>query len=107
MLRESGLGLPVVVFGRGDMAQLGFSNWSKAGLFDLDFAPARKSLRDDNVPCRPSYIQENHGPVKPVDGFFILGKDSKGNYWTSACKVKGQWEKFEKQLQREFARAGS
>ncbi|KAF7516713.1 hypothetical protein PCG10_001980 [Penicillium crustosum] len=106
MVRTSGTGLPIVVFGDGGMAQVGFSNWSKAGLFNLDFSPARQGPRNDSLPCRPSYVQENHGPVKPADGFFILGKDDKGNYWTSACKVKGQWTKFEEQL-RGFDISGS
>lgn len=98
MVRSSGTGLPIVIFGDGGMAQIGLSNWTKAGLFDLDFSPARRAPKDDGTPCRPVYVQENHGPVKPADGFFILGKDEKGNYWTSACKVKGQWAKFEEQL---------
>lgn len=102
MVRNSGMGLPIVIFGDGGMAQVGFSNWDKAGLFRLDFAPAR-SIPRDGVSCHPSYVQENHGPVKPADGFFVLGKDSKGNYWTSACKVKGQWAKFQQQLDKEFA----
>ncbi|TVY31987.1 Transcriptional regulator [Lachnellula subtilissima] len=102
MVRSSGIGLPIVVFGDGGMAQVGFSNWSKAGLFDLDFAPARKESENNDQPCRPSYVQENHGPVKPVDGFFILGKDSQGNYWTSAYKVKGSWNKFQEQLDKAF-----
>lgn len=89
MVRTSGMGLPVVIFGDGNMAQVWFTNWSKAGLFNLDFAPARKGYKERDVPCRPSYVQENHGPVKPADGFFVLGKDEKGNYWTSVYKVKG------------------
>ncbi|KAL3463678.1 hypothetical protein BJX64DRAFT_256708 [Aspergillus heterothallicus] len=99
MVRMSGTGLPIVIFGDGGMAQIGFSNWDKAGLFRLDFAPARV---EQNVtgPCVPSYVQENHGPVKPADGFFILGKDARGNYWASACKVKGQWAKFEEELRK-------
>lgn len=100
MVRTSGTGLPIVIFGEGGMAQIGFSNWDKAGLFNLDFAPARKA--PGGGPCKPSYVQENHGPVKPVDGFFILGKDSKGNYWTSAYKVKGEWGKLLAQLDEEF-----
>ncbi|KAJ5167927.1 Transferase [Penicillium canariense] len=102
MVRASGMGLPIVILGDGGMAQVGFSNWNRAGLFDLDFAPARKEPKDNSIPCRPSYIQENHGPIKPADGFFILGKDERGNYWTSACKVKGQWDKFEEQLSKDF-----
>ena len=102
MVRSSGTGLPIVVFGDGGMAQVGFSNWSKAGLFDLDFAPARKNSENNDKPCRPSYVQENHGPVKPADGFFILGKDPEGNYWTSAYKVKGSWDKFQEQLDKAF-----
>ena len=101
MVRESGMGLPIVIMGDGGMAQVGFSNWDKAGLFRLDFAPAR-SVPQDGVPCCPSYVQENHGPIKPADGFFVLGKDGKGNYWTSACKVKGQWAKFQEQLDKDF-----
>ncbi|KAL4745155.1 hypothetical protein BDW72DRAFT_65217 [Aspergillus terricola var. indicus] len=100
MVRTSGTGLPIVIMGDGGMAQVGFSNWAKAGLFDLDFAPAR--MDRNGGACRPSYVQENHGPVKPADGFFILGKDGKGNYWTSACKVKGTWEKFEEQIKKDF-----
>lgn len=100
MVRTSGKGLPIIIFGDGDMAQIGFSNWSKAGLFDLDFSPARKVQKDGA--CRPSYVQENHGPVKPADGFFVFGKDEKGNYWSSAYKVKGQWEKFQAQLDKDF-----
>jgi hypothetical protein len=40
-----------------------------------------------------------------VNGFFVLGKDSKGNYWTSAykVKVKGQWANFQEQLDKHFA----
>ncbi|KAI9372958.1 hypothetical protein BJX61DRAFT_542156 [Aspergillus egyptiacus] len=101
MVRTSGTGLPIVIIGDGGMAQIGFSNWSKAGLFDLDFAPARKDTAGAG-PCKPSYVQENHGPIKPADGFFIFGKDQKGNYWTSACKVKGSWERFEREMVREF-----
>jgi hypothetical protein len=52
------------------------------------------------------HFQKNHGLVKPADGFFILGKDEKGNYWTSAYEVKGQWAKFEEQL-KEFNTSGS
>jgi hypothetical protein len=101
MVRTSGMGLPIIIFGDGGMAQIGFSNWAKAGLFDLDFAPARQD-QNKTGPCKPSYVQENHGPIKPADGFFILGKDGKGNYWTSACKVKGQWAKFQEQLDKDF-----
>lgn len=100
MVHTSGTGLPIVIFGDGGMAQIGFSNWSKAGLFGLDFSPARKTKKVGA--CRPSYVQENHGPVNPVDGFFILGKDGKGNNWTSAYKVKGQWDRFQEVLDREF-----
>ncbi|KAM0557006.1 hypothetical protein ACHAPJ_005685 [Fusarium lateritium] len=102
LVRTHGMGLPIVIFGDGGMAQVGFSNWSKAGLFDLDFAPARMNAEKGDKPCRPSYVQENHGPVKPGDGFFIFGKDEKGNYWTSAYKLKGQWAKFEEQLAKDF-----
>ncbi|KAB5523158.1 hypothetical protein GE09DRAFT_1178567 [Coniochaeta sp. 2T2.1] len=101
MVLTSTTGLPIVIFGDGGMAQVGFSNWSKAGLLNLDFAPARK-LAKEGLPCRPSYVQENHRPIKPVDGFFIFGKDDKGDYWTSAYKVKVQWAKFEEQLDADF-----
>ncbi|EFW99006.1 hypothetical protein CMQ_4858 [Grosmannia clavigera kw1407] len=109
LVRQAGTGLPVVVFGDSNMTQIGFSNWSKAGLFDFDFAPARQTsiagAATSLAPCRPSYVQENHGPVKPVDGFFILGKDALGNYWASACKLKGQWAQLQQMLEREPASA--
>ncbi|KAJ5764837.1 hypothetical protein N7520_004396 [Penicillium odoratum] len=101
-VRTGGYGLPIAIFGDGGMAQVGFSNWSKAGLFDLDFSPAVKDPKGDNAPCRPSYVQENHGPIKPGDGFFIFGKDQKGNYWASAYKLKGQWAKFQEQMKKVF-----
>ncbi|KAJ5895231.1 hypothetical protein N7495_006922 [Penicillium taxi] len=99
---RAGYGLPVAIFGDGGMVQVGFSNWTKAGLFNLDFSPAVKDTNGGNVPCRPSYVQENHGPIKPGDGFFVFGKDQKGNYWASAYKVKGQWAKFEEQMKKDF-----
>jgi len=106
LVKTSGKGLPIVVFGDGGMSQVGFSNLSKAGLFDLDFVPAHKDegIGQDQPPrpCRPMYIQENHGPIKPVQGFYILGKDSLGNYWTSASKLKGAWDKVQEQLAKEF-----
>ncbi|KAK7714556.1 hypothetical protein SLS63_011678 [Diaporthe eres] len=108
LVKTSGTGLPTVIFGDGGMSQVGFSNLSKAGLFDLDFAPARKGgdKRQDQPPrpCKPVYVQENHGPIKPVDGFFVLGKDSLGNYWTSAYKLKGAWDKIQEQLAKEFGK---
>jgi hypothetical protein len=107
MVRTAGTGLPIIIFGDGGMAQIGFSNWSKAGLFDLDFSPARKTPEGNaaaGTPCRPSYVQENHGPIKPADGFFVFGKDDKGNYWTSACRVNGQWAKFQEQLEKNFGK---
>ncbi|KAB5517537.1 hypothetical protein GE09DRAFT_1179227 [Coniochaeta sp. 2T2.1] len=56
----------------------------------------------EGIPCRPSYVQENHGPIKPVDGFSVFGKDDRGNDWTSAYKVMGQWARFEEQLKADF-----
>ena len=91
------MGLLIVIFGDGNMAQVGFSNWSKAGLFDVDFSTARKEGGKKGVPCQASYVQENHGPIKPANGFFVLGKDAKGNYWTPACRVKGEWLAFGEQ----------
>ncbi|KAK1774874.1 hypothetical protein QBC45DRAFT_489402 [Copromyces sp. CBS 386.78] len=101
MVRTCKTGLPIIIFGDGGMYQIGFSNWSKANLFEVDFSRARKEAKGGQ--CRPLYVQENHGPAKPCDGFFILGKDPKGNYQTAACKLKGQRIKFQEQLDRDFA----
>jgi len=46
----------------------------------------------------------NHGPIKPANGFFVLTKEEYGTYWTSACKVKGEWAAFEEQLGKDFAK---
>lgn len=102
LVRASGTGLPIVVFGDGGMAQVGVSNWARAGLFGLDFAPARKNPADGSGPCRPSYVQENHGPVRPTNAFLVLGKDNQGSYWASAYMLKGQWSEFQRQLERDF-----
>ena len=57
------------------------------GLFNVNFFPAVKVPRGDNLPCRSSYIQENHGNIKPVDGPVVLGENQKGNYWVSAYNL--------------------
>jgi hypothetical protein len=59
MVRTSKPDLPIIVFGDGGMAQVGFSNWSKAGLFNLDFSPARQGPRNGSLPCRPSFSEKS------------------------------------------------
>jgi hypothetical protein len=95
-----GTTLPIVVSEDGGMAQIGLSNWSRTDLFGLDFAPACKNPGDGNRPCRASYVQEKHGPIKPADDLFIIGDDDRRTYWTSVFKVKRQRARFQSRWRR-------
>jgi hypothetical protein len=77
MVRTSGTGLPIVIFGDGGMAQIGFSNWSKAGLFDLDFAPARVNHERVALVAR-RMSKRTTGQLSLQMGFLFWGRMSRG-----------------------------
>lgn len=95
--RESAQKL-LVFFGDAGMHQQSFSNWGKADMFGFDFGTAAVRAREGR-PLRPTYIQNNQSPVFP-EGFPILGKDAKGNYWLSGYRRKGLWGKIEEVLRK-------
>ena len=100
MVRASKIGLPIVAFGDKTTRMVYFTNWTKVGLYRLDFAPARKGPSNTNEPCRSSYIQENHH-FSTSDVFEIVGKDADGNYWVSGRLLKAGWTKFERLLKKD------
>lgn len=96
-----GFGFLIVIFGDGGMVQIGFFNWFKVGLFNFDFVFVCK-VQKLGVLCWFLYVQENYGFIKFVDGFFVFGKDEKGNYWMLVYKVKGQWDKLDEYFVKEY-----
>ncbi|TDZ59721.1 Transcriptional regulator sdnM [Colletotrichum trifolii] len=96
MTRSNRLKLPPF-FGDTTMHMVTYSNWTKAGLFEIDISGAvinseagRKELRG-----MPVYIQNNQSGFVLPNGFVIPGKDSGGNYWLSGYMDNGLWAKME------------
>ncbi|KAJ4396246.1 hypothetical protein N0V93_000465 [Gnomoniopsis smithogilvyi] len=88
-----------MLFGDPGMYLIIFSSWARAGLFEVDFGAARKKEGGRGTgKCYPVYIQQEHGPIRNLEAFFILGKDGEGNYWVSGYRAKGDWEKLEREL---------
>lgn len=97
MVREGMYPLPVFL-GDGTMHHVSYSNWTKANLFQLDFSAAAVAPRA--APCYPSYVQHSQLGMQFPEGFLIMGKDMDGNYWMCGYRVKGNWAKIEKELER-------
>ncbi|KAK7751847.1 hypothetical protein SLS62_006148 [Diatrype stigma] len=95
LVRQSSVSAPPF-FGDGSSHMVTFSNWTKALHFGVDLSGAAVKPRD--TPCVPSYIQCVEMPYNFTEGFQILGKDARGNYWLGGNRVKGLWGKIEVQL---------
>ncbi len=100
MVREGMYPLPVFL-GDGSMHHVSYSNWTKANLFQLDFSAAAIKPRD--TPCYPSYVQHSQLGMQFPEGFLIMGKDVNGNYWMCGYRVKGNWARIEKELEKAAA----
>ena len=100
MVRDQPYPLPVFL-GDGKMHHISYSNWSKANLFQTDFAAAAVTPR--STPCYPSYIQHTQLGLQFPEGFLIMGKDADGNYWMCGYRVKGLWDVIEKELEKDVA----
>lgn len=85
-------------FGDSSMQLIMFSNWQKARMYGLDLTAAAGKPRSS--PLFPSYVQSVQGPYKFNDGFIVVGKDTHGNYWLSAYRVKGLWEMMAKEMEK-------
>lgn len=90
-------------FGDPGMHLIIFSSWAKAGFFEVDFGAARKRAEggeeeEDGRKCCTVYIQQEHGPIRHLEAFIVIGKDGEGNYWTCGYRVKGEWDKLEREL---------
>lgn len=95
MIREQRIRFPIL-FGDATMHMIAFSNWTKAGLFEMDFSAA--AVRPRREPLRASYIQHNQLSLQIPEGFLVMGKDYHENYWLCGYRVKGQWALIEKAL---------
>ncbi|KAL7624935.1 hypothetical protein AAE478_004149 [Parahypoxylon ruwenzoriense] len=95
LVRKSNVGAPPF-FGDGSNHLVSFSNWTKGKLFEVDMSAAAVKPRD--TPCTPCYIQSVEQPYSFTEGFQIVGKDSRGNYWLCGNRVKGNWGKVEAML---------
>ncbi|KAK9789179.1 hypothetical protein SCARD494_09378 [Seiridium cardinale] len=84
------------LFGDSSMHIVGFTNWTKAKLFDVDFSAARVNQQESG-PLPPSYIQSMQYPYNFNEGF-IFQRDGEGNYWLTGYRVKGAWAEIERQL---------
>ncbi|KAF1957036.1 hypothetical protein CC80DRAFT_561506 [Byssothecium circinans] len=101
LIRESSAKMPPF-FGNSNMHMITYSNWTKAKLFQVNFAAAvvqRDGVQTDKLHSgRPRYIQNNQFGLKLPNGFPIIGKDNYGNYWLSGYMMKGHWDHIEELL---------
>ncbi|KAH8889124.1 hypothetical protein GQ53DRAFT_723912 [Thozetella sp. PMI_491] len=103
VMRASPKHKPMPIFGEVSMYMQSYSNWAKADLFGLDFGAAvYDGDRDTQRQVRPRYVQNLQMPMSFPEGFFLLGKDTSGNFWWSGYRVQGQWALVEKALEAEL-----
>lgn len=99
-----------VVFGDGATRLVIFSNWTKAGFFNLDFRAAvvrhgEKPTQEEGsvaagVVARPSFVNltgESNG-LSPRGSWPILGREPGGGYWLQGNLRSDLWEDVEKEL---------
>ncbi|GKU11363.1 unnamed protein product, partial [Fusarium langsethiae] len=96
MILDSPTNLPIF-FGNGNIHQIGYSNWTRAGLFSADFSAVTVKPRD--TPLYASYIGNCQVPFKFPEGFIIVGTDMSENTWLCGYRVSGLWEAVEKELE--------
>lgn len=90
------LGPMPVLFGRGDMHQIGYSNWTKANLYMADFSAAAATKRE--APLYASFISQSQTGISYPEGSLITGRDSNGDYWLEGYRYAGLWENIENAL---------
>lgn len=90
------LGPMPVFFGSPNMHHIGFSNWSKVKTYTTDFSAASATKRD--VPLFPSFVSQIQTGIPYPDGFLIIGKDSRNNYWLEGYRPAGLWAYVERML---------
>ncbi len=79
-----------------------FSNWTKAGFFDLDFrsAVAKSDKATDETATTPSFVNlagESSG-LSPRGSWPILGRDKQGGYWIQGNMRNDLWAGIEQEL---------
>lgn len=90
------LGPMPVLFGKPNMHNIGFSNWTKVKTYMTDFSPAAAIKQE--APLFPSFVSQIQTGIPYPDGFLITGQDSLGNYWLEGYRPGGLWAHIEKLL---------
>ncbi|KAI1204079.1 uncharacterized protein F4807DRAFT_449024 [Annulohypoxylon truncatum] len=90
------------LFGSPWMHWITCSNWTKAGLFDMDFSGAltQRLGEGDHKAGKPTYIQI-HAFQKSmlVSSFVVMGKDAEGNIWLYGHLKEKCWAAVNKILE--------
>ncbi|KAJ5493657.1 Transferase [Penicillium fimorum] len=87
------------------MVLLSCSNWHKARLYDIDFAPAivpstkSESEGRQTSPGKPSYVNGvQHSSISFRNVMSVVGKDSAGNWWFTGVLRTSIWAQAQEQL---------
>lgn len=90
------------VFGDGGTRLVIFSNWTKAGFFELDFGSAMAGGEKIDGRCtKPTFVNltgESSG-LSPRGSWPILGREAGGGYWVQGNLRSDLWEAVEKELE--------
>lgn len=97
-----------VLFAEPDSILLPFSNWNRAGFFDVvDFSPAvleagEKSNGQSNAVGKPSFFLAFDANPKPNPTYRnvmnIIGKDHAGNCWITGMLSPDTWTKVDEEF---------
>ncbi|KAF4450961.1 family regulatory protein [Fusarium austroafricanum] len=96
MVLESAAPLPVLM-GPANGHQIWYSNWTQAGLFEMDFSVAAVTPRETSLYA--SYISVSQAPLKAPESFVIVGKDMQENTWLCGYRSQGLWKHVERELE--------
>jgi hypothetical protein len=94
------------MFGDGGTRLVIFSNWTKAGFFDLDFGAAVAGPKQTegcitaNATAKPTFVNlagESSG-LSPRGSWPILGREQLGGYWIQGNMRNDLWKGVEQEL---------
>ena len=99
--------------GDGTMTLVVGTNWTKMGMYHVDFSSAVVgNCVGGRVqsPCRPSLVHY-HPLTPPQTSFmktvFVTGKDDCGNYWLIASHTRKVWTRIAQSMSQEASALGS
>ncbi|KAB8345929.1 hypothetical protein FH972_022982 [Carpinus fangiana] len=94
------------LFGDGGSKLLFFSNWTRAGFFQLDFGSALATGAGKTGPALPTMVLFSSEAQHPLKTNTILGKDAAGGYWIEFNMEDGSWEGAQELLEQHHLKAG-